>query len=103
MNILVSTGINPTDINQLTPSKPMVRTHPITGWKTVWGFGLHVQHIDDVTEIESQELLSKITRLVSDNHDLQVRFRWSNSGDMGKYFCTLRASLHDRRSLALLT
>ncbi len=62
----------------------MVRTHPTTGWKVVWGFGFHVRQIDDVTEVESQELLAKITRMVSDNHDLQVRFRWSNSGDMGE-------------------
>ena len=72
----------------------MVRTHPITGWKAVWGFGFHVRHIDDVTEAESQELLSKITRLVSDNHDLQVRLRWNNSGDMGKYFYR-GGSLHE--------
>ena len=77
-------SINPLDVKALTPSKPMVRTHPITGWKVVWGFGFHVRHIDDVTEAESQELLAKITGLVSNNHDLQVRFRWSNSGDMGK-------------------
>lgn len=82
-------GITSLDVKALTPGKPMVRTHPITGWKVVWGFGFHVRHIDDVTEVESQELLAKITGLVSNNHDLQVRFRWSNSGDMGKWFFTM--------------
>ena len=81
----------------------MVRTHPITGWKVVWGFGFHVRHIDDVTEVESQELLAKITGLVSNNHDLQARFRWSNSGDMGKWSCTAEAfSMSGVRNRVLL-
>lgn len=64
----------------------MVRTHPVTGWKTLFAGGLHCRRIDGVSEAESQELLTKILRLVSDNHDLQVRFRWNTSGDMGKSF-----------------
>ena len=62
----------------------MVRTHPLTGWKTIWGFGIHVRYVEDLTAAESEELLQKITRMVSDNHDMHVRLRWSNSGDIGK-------------------
>ena len=62
----------------------MVRTHPVTGWKTLFAGGLHCRRVDGVVESESQDLLAKILRLVSDNHDLQVRFRWNGSGDMGK-------------------
>ena len=62
----------------------MVRTHPVTGWKSLYAGGLHCSRVEGVTMAESQELLAKILRLVSDNHDLQVRFRWESSGDIGE-------------------
>lgn len=61
----------------------MVRTHPVTRWKTLFAGGLHCRRIEDVSETESQDILAKILRLVADNHDLQVRFKWETSGDMG--------------------
>ena len=70
----------------------MVRTHPTTGWKALYAGGLHCRRIDEVSETESNEILTKILRLVTDNHDLQVRFRWNNSGDMGKY-CDARLAI----------
>lgn len=63
----------------------MVRTHPVTGWKTLFAGGLHCRRVNDVTDFESEQLLSKIISLVGDNHDLQVRFRWNNPGDVGEY------------------
>ncbi|KAI1179928.1 putative alpha-ketoglutarate-dependent sulfonate dioxygenase [Nemania sp. FL0916] len=63
-------------------SHPMVRTHPTTGWKSLFAGGLHCRRVNGVTEWESKELLEKILRLVADNHDLQVRIRWNNPGDM---------------------
>ncbi|EKG19755.1 Taurine catabolism dioxygenase TauD/TfdA [Macrophomina phaseolina MS6] len=76
-------------------SQPMVRTHPVTGWKTLFAGGLHCRRVDGVSDIESQELLAKILRLVSDNHDLQVRFRWNTANDIGKQLrplCNLAAT-----------
>ena len=72
--------IKPADYGQ-----PMVRTHPVTGLKTLFAGGLHCRRIDGVSETESQEILAKILHLVTDNHDLQVRFRWNTPGDMGEY------------------
>ena len=63
----------------------MVRTHPVTGWKALFAGGLFSGQVEGVTETESRELLTKVTRLISDNHDLQCRFRWEGSGDMGEF------------------
>lgn len=68
----------------LTSVHPVVRTHPITGWKGVFALGVHCHHINDVTKPESDQILEKIHHLVALNPDLQVRFRWENSHDIGK-------------------
>ena len=60
----------------------MVRTNPVTGWKSVFAVGHHVQHINDLTPLESKALLEWFVRLIVDNHDLQVRNRWQNPNDV---------------------
>ncbi|KAL3422788.1 alpha-ketoglutarate-dependent sulfonate dioxygenase 4 [Phlyctema vagabunda] len=61
---------------------PVVRTNPVTGWKSIFALGHHVQRINDLTEGESKGLLDWFLRLVVDNHDLQVRHRWQNPNDL---------------------
>ncbi|KAH8687728.1 putative alpha-ketoglutarate-dependent taurine dioxygenase [Tricladium varicosporioides] len=61
---------------------PVVRTNPVTGWKSIFALGHHVQHVNGVTELESKALLNWFLRLVVDNHDLQVRLRWENPNDL---------------------
>ncbi|RAL61317.1 hypothetical protein DID88_009453 [Monilinia fructigena] len=61
---------------------PVVRTNPVTGWKSIFALGQHVSHINDLTKIESDALLEWFLRLVVDNHDLQVRHRWENVNDL---------------------
>lgn len=68
----------------LTAVHPVVRTHPITGWKGVFALGVHCHHINDVTKPESDQILQKIHHLVALNPDLQVRFRWEYPHDIGK-------------------
>ncbi|TGO82990.1 hypothetical protein BPOR_0722g00060 [Botrytis porri] len=63
---------------ELKAVHPVVRTNPVTGWKTVFPVGGHVSHINDVTQLESEALLGWLKRLLVDNHDLQVRFKWKN-------------------------
>jgi alpha-ketoglutarate-dependent taurine dioxygenase len=60
----------------------VVRTNPVTGWKSIFALGHHVQHINGLTSGESEGLLSWFLRLVVDNHDLQVRHRWQNPNDL---------------------
>ncbi|KAH8599164.1 putative alpha-ketoglutarate-dependent taurine dioxygenase [Bisporella sp. PMI_857] len=61
---------------------PVVRTNPVTGWKSIFAVGHHVQRINGLAELESKALLEWFVRLLVDNHDLQVRHRWQNENDL---------------------
>ncbi|CZR59008.1 related to taurine dioxygenase [Phialocephala subalpina] len=67
---------------ELTAVHPVVRTNPVTGWKSIFPVGGHLSHINDVTKEESAALLKWFNRLLVDNHDLQVRFKWQNPNDV---------------------
>ena len=61
---------------------PVIRTNPVTGWKSVFAVGHHVQKINELAPIESSHLLEWFTKLITENHDLQVRHRWQNANDV---------------------
>ncbi|KAL7920995.1 hypothetical protein ACQKWADRAFT_296605 [Trichoderma austrokoningii] len=67
---------------ELKAIHPVVRTNPVTGWKSIFPVGGHVKHINGVTEDESNRLRQWFLDLVHDGHDLQVRFRWQNPNDI---------------------
>lgn len=48
----------------------------------MFAVGEHVQHVNDVTPLESKALLKWFVKLIVDNHDLQVRHRWQNPNDV---------------------
>ncbi|PMD29623.1 taurine catabolism dioxygenase [Hyaloscypha variabilis F] len=62
-----------------TASHPVVRTNPVTGWKSLFGAGhqVHAGWIDNVTETESEVIKAYFLKLIAENHDLQVRFKWN--------------------------
>ncbi|KAF2501779.1 taurine catabolism dioxygenase [Lophium mytilinum] len=68
--------------DDLSAIHPVIRTNPVTGWKSVFSVGHHVQHINGVTEQESKALLDWFLRLIVENHDLQVRVHWDNENDV---------------------
>jgi alpha-ketoglutarate-dependent taurine dioxygenase len=70
--------------DELKAIHPVVRTNPVTGWKSIFPVGGHVQHINGVTEEESRKLLDWFLELVYKNHDIQVRLKWKNQNDIGK-------------------
>lgn len=43
-----------------------------------------MRYINDLTKEESDVLLKWFVRLVQENHDLQVRFKWNTPNDLGK-------------------
>ena len=55
---------------------PVVRTNPVTGWKSIFVNPAHTKRIVGVTKDESDLILNYLYSLVHLNHDLQVRFRW---------------------------
>jgi alpha-ketoglutarate-dependent taurine dioxygenase len=70
--------------SELKAVHPVVRTNPVTGWKSIFPVGGHVQHINGLTELESKSILEWFLELVYKNHDLQVRFKWRNPNDLGE-------------------
>jgi alpha-ketoglutarate-dependent taurine dioxygenase len=76
---------NPANVGkELTAVHPVVRTNPVTGWKSIFAIGPFPKRINELSENESKELLDRFYRLILDNHDLQVRFKWRNKNDIGK-------------------
>ncbi|ODQ54688.1 taurine catabolism dioxygenase [Saitoella complicata NRRL Y-17804] len=63
----------------LTAIHPIVRTNPVTGWKSIFALGSHFSHINGLTKYESDWFKDYFHRLVTDNHDLQVRFKWNKN------------------------
>ncbi|KIJ40409.1 hypothetical protein M422DRAFT_173777, partial [Sphaerobolus stellatus SS14] len=61
---------------------PVIRTNPVTGWKSVFAVGHHAAKINGLSEPESKHLLEWFVRLIVDNHDLQVPHRWQNPNDL---------------------
>ncbi|KAK8134620.1 hypothetical protein PG984_006632 [Apiospora sp. TS-2023a] len=81
----------------LRPVHPLIRTNPVTRWKSVYGVGLHIQAVDGVTPDESEWLLERLSRMLVENHDLQVRFRWNHRNDVAIWDnrCTYHAATYD--------
>lgn len=67
---------------ELAAVHPVVRTNPVTGWKSIFAVGSFPKRINELEPEESKELLDKFYRVILDNHDLQVRFKWRNKNDI---------------------
>lgn len=55
---------------------PVIRTNPVTGWKSVFVNKAFTKRIVELTKDESDVILGYLFNLVSLNHDNQVRFKW---------------------------
>ncbi|KAH7397228.1 hypothetical protein BKA66DRAFT_437806 [Pyrenochaeta sp. MPI-SDFR-AT-0127] len=66
----------------LSAVHPVVRTNPVTGWKSIYALGPFPKYINELNDEESGELLSKFRRVITENHDLQVRFKWRSENDL---------------------
>ncbi|KAJ3544010.1 hypothetical protein NM208_g3272 [Fusarium decemcellulare] len=74
---------NPDNVGrELTAVHPVVRTNPVTGWKSIFAIGNFPQRINEVSARESRELLDLLYKRIEENHDLQVRFKWRNKNDI---------------------
>jgi alpha-ketoglutarate-dependent taurine dioxygenase len=87
-------GIRGNPLNQgdsLTAVHPVIRTNPVTGWKSVFVNKGFTRRINGVTKDESDMLLHYLFDLVVQNHDAQVRFKW-NKNDLAIW--DNRSNLH---------
>jgi alpha-ketoglutarate-dependent taurine dioxygenase len=57
----------------------VVRTHPVTGWKALFVNRSFTTRIVELNPDESTTVLDYLFRHISENHDLQVRYRWSKN------------------------
>lgn len=87
--------------NTMQAVHPMVRTHPVTGWKSVYtvgtgfmrygkesdvGYMLDMVTVNEMSPEEGSLVLDKLMSLITKHHDLQARFQWKNPSDMGMSF-----------------
>ncbi|RPA97093.1 TauD-domain-containing protein [Choiromyces venosus 120613-1] len=55
---------------------PLVRTHPVTGWKSLFVNPGFVKQIVGVPKMESDAILKYLNDIVVSTQELHVRFRW---------------------------
>ncbi|CAK7230225.1 hypothetical protein SEUCBS140593_007511 [Sporothrix eucalyptigena] len=73
---------NPANIGRdLLATHPVVRTNPVTGWKSIFAIGNFPRRINELSSKESKELLELFYKRIEENHDLQVRFKWRQEND----------------------
>jgi alpha-ketoglutarate-dependent taurine dioxygenase len=63
----------------LTAIHPVIRTNPVTGFRSLFVNKTFTTRIVELREDESEHLLEFLFRHIADNHDLQVRFRWNKN------------------------
>lgn len=63
-------------------SHSLIRSNPVTGRKSIFALGSNVKFINGLSERESSSLLSEFQRVVDENPDMQVSFKWA-SHDVG--------------------
>lgn len=61
----------------LIANHPVIRTNPVTGWKSVYGAVNQIQQLNELVKQESDEVLRYLGQLLTNNHDLQCRFKWN--------------------------
>jgi alpha-ketoglutarate-dependent taurine dioxygenase len=82
---------------EFAPHHPVIRTHPVTGWNSVFaGVGLHVSRIDGVYSHEDQLIREYVMRLITRNHDGIARMHWTKGAcAIWSNACTLHAATPD--------
>ena len=65
--------------DSLTAVHPVIRTNPVTGWKSVFVNKGFTRRINGVSRDESDMLLKYLLDLIVHNHDAQVRFKWNKN------------------------
>ncbi|KAI8807779.1 hypothetical protein BJ742DRAFT_757270 [Cladochytrium replicatum] len=58
---------------------PVVRTNPVTGWKTLFVNKGFTKRVLELHKHESDALLDLLIGIVPNNHDIQVRWKWEKN------------------------
>lgn len=65
--------------DELIAIHPIVRTNPVTGWKSLFAVGNHFTKINEISPIESELLRKFILDTLTASHDIQLRFKWNKN------------------------
>ncbi|CUM50827.1 unnamed protein product [Debaryomyces tyrocola] len=65
--------------DELAAIHPLVRTNPVTGWKSIFSIGQHFTSINGLSDSESALIKDYLSELLYGSHDIQVRFRWNKN------------------------
>ncbi|KAI1200886.1 taurine catabolism dioxygenase [Nemania serpens] len=76
---------------------PVIRTNPVTGWKSLYGAAAFPKHINELTDKESREIIKINSEAITENHDQHARFKWRNENDIAIWDnrCTFHTATHD--------
>ncbi|KAJ6516852.1 hypothetical protein C8R47DRAFT_1088518 [Mycena vitilis] len=81
---------------ELQAVHPVIRTHPVTGFKSLFVNKGFTTRIVELNEEESDDVLAYLFRHISENHDMQVRFRWGkNDIAIWDNRCTFHTATND--------
>jgi len=87
--------------SQLTAIHPVIRTHPLTGFKSLYVDKSFTTRIMELGVEESDDILAYLARHISENHDIQVRYRWTaNDLAIWDNRCVLHTATNDYGSQA---
>ena len=65
----------------VTTEHPLIRTNPVTGWKSIFFNPGFVTKIVGVPKTESDHIISLLNEIVATSPEIHVRFQW-NEGDV---------------------
>ncbi|CAN9239137.1 unnamed protein product [Alternaria alternata] len=65
----------------VTTEHPLIRTNPVTGWKSIFFNPGFVTKIVGVPKTESDHIISFLTEIVATSPEVHARFQW-NEGDV---------------------
>jgi len=63
----------------LSAIHPVIRTNPVTNWKSVYSLGHQFKSFNGLTEDESKNIQDYLNNLLVGSHDIQVRFKWNKN------------------------
>lgn len=68
---------HPDNVGELLEAHhPIVRTNPVTGWRSIFSVGTHFDKFKGLNTRESEILKTYLLELVTSTHAAQARFRW---------------------------
>lgn len=65
----------------LSATHPVIRTHPVTGWKSLFAVGAHFESFPSLRPDESTLLRAYLLDQVATTHAAQARVKWQDTSE----------------------